>query len=1027
MECHIVKAFGHNLLLGKHKEFAYMQSAFDRIKPSRETILVAGTGLSMSLTDGKVPQLSWIGLIRSGFQYATEIGTITQERADSWTSILDGSPTTAEILNVAGFLSSSLRAGEGFDYGKWLRREFGDVEVSNKNLAETIKSASDAGVKLCTLNYDSLLESITDLPPIYMGESDQVIEWIQGKSKGILHLHGHWKKPETCILSNQDYQEAIKSSPRLFFQQHLTVLEKLVFVGCGGTFEDPNFDKTLSWLRDELGSTSLQTFALVKDSDVARRKADKAWKNIVEPVGFGEDNANLGPFLADLFQETISKSIESYPDLLGTLPIRSLQQGQNTADLDCIQSQLAPAPQAKDIRHAQSFESQKILQSNRRLWLVADWGMGEDEFISAAILRTSGKAAKVYSVNISNFTDKASFCSHIEELLGAPFDAFCNSLSAVENPHLILRDAPLDNAEEKEKIQSELLSLTDILISFCDNLRVIITSRGTPDWSGETVEITALDAADTRTYIESHPQYRGSLSNRHFTQLYEYTNGVPRIIREAIDKLSVATLEEIIGERASTRLTMNGRFVESIRSLSSAQEIERKYAFSLLKSLSAFPYGEYLENIKRIDSSKRYTIEHAVILQREGFIYVEDQDTFGHTGSRESRKRLTVTRPVRQWLIQEMTSHEVEKLKKQAYQLYFGQSWQTLSPKLNHIFKANDFSEKSSEINNAKYFIVDIFAQGRTNERWRTIAIELASQFCATVSKKSYYKVVHDLFVAVRPMLDDVEKDHKYWFLMFLFAKAIRMIGDRATKDEALNLLLDCEKHIDQRKLLASIKLKIAMIYDSRKESAEATRYAKQAKKLGVGSVAMQASVIELRYSESASKDAEISKIQAKAKTKASAVYSNIALERADLLDEDAAKVSMLSDLVDYCHKNKDLYNQIRATLTYVGSRLAVSGELEERDISSLISIYHHLHHEDMPVLHATCHRLLWSAFELNADYPNMLQLFKYSSLYWRLRDEQDKELKALQKFKLLNLPTSLPGRDPAVLYYYGRLESIDS
>lgn len=1004
-----------------------LEYASQRIKPSKDTILVVGTGMSMGLTEGKYSQLAWTGLIRSGFRYAVEIGKIPQAKADTWLTLLSAAPTTTEILHVAGFLSESLSAGNGFDYAKWLKNEFSEVDIHNQALASTIRTLSDAGVKICTLNYDSLLESVTNLSPIYMTDTDDVIEWFTGKRKGILHLHGHWKKPDTCILSSQDYQTTIQSSTRNFLQQHLTVFQNLVFVGCGGTFEDPNFDKTLSWLREELKSTQHSTFALVKDSEVTARKADPAWKNIVTPIGFGPEHSFMGPFLNGLFHKITSQTPEAYPDLRGNTIIQHLEQGQKTTSLDGIHSPLPSAPQAHGVRHAQSFQAEQVLKLQKRLWLAADWGMGEDEFISALIARGANKANKVYSVNISNYTDKASFYSQIEELLGASFESFCSSLSLIDHAYLLLRDVPFDTCDDKEKLHTDLLSLTDILTSFCPNLRVILTSRNLPAWRSEAVELTALDGADTRAYIESHPLYQGGLGNDDFIQLYEHTNGVPRIIKEALDKLVVASLEEIISERGSSRINLAGRFGDSIKALSTAQEIEKRYAFSLLKNLSAFPYGEYLDNIKRIDKSKKYTIDHVVILQREGFIYVEDQDSFGHTGNRGSKKRLIVTRPVRQWLVQETKPKEIAKIKSQAYQLYFGDDWETQDPKLHHIFKANDISEKSSEINNAKYFIVEIFAEGQTNERWRTVGMELASQFCATVSKKSYYKVVQDLYISLKSMLDSRDKDDKYWFFIHLCAQSLRMSGDNDTKDEALQMLLDCLDHMDEPKVVGSIKTQIAMIYSVRKDHARAFEYATQAQKLTKGSVAMHASHIALKNSDLATKEADISKIQAKAKTKASTLYSNIALDRAYELDESPAKVDMFKDLVEYCHETKNLYNQIRATLGYADSLLAVRGSLGAKEVSALMSIYHHLHHDNMSSLHAKCHRILFRAFKLNNDYINLLQLFKYSSLYWRIRDEQVLELEAVTKFKTLGIPETISESDPVASYYYGRLATIES
>ncbi|MBF8661566.1 SIR2 family protein [Pseudomonas putida] len=1004
-----------------------LEAAIKRIKPTKDTILVIGTGLSMALTNSDYKQLSWIGLIRSGFSYAVDLDKITQTKADTWLALLEGAPSTTEILHVAGLLSDILSEGDAFDYTAWLKKEFGEIEVRNNELAATIKALSEAGVKICTLNYDSLLEDVTTLMPVYMSDSDEVIEWFKGDRKGILHLHGHWKKPTSCILSKQNYQDTIKSSTRNFFQQHLTVFQNLVFVGCGGTFEDPNFDKTLGWLREELQSTKPATFALVKNSEVNKRKADPAWKNIVEPVGFGSEHSSLHPFLYGLFAHLLDQSPPTYPDLTGSNPIQRMEQGEKAASLDAIHFTLTPSPQAEGVRHGENYQAEQLLKNHRRLWLAADWGMGEEEFVAALIQRASTKPPKVYAVNIGNFIDKSSFTSQIEELIGDSFASFCSSLALVEHPYLILKDAPFDSSADKGKLHSELRGITDILTSYCPSLKIIVISRTLPDWRHEAVELTSLDGADTRAYIELHPLYQGGLGNDDFTQLHEHTTGVPQLIKEALGKLVVASLEDVISERSGSRVNLAGRFSDSIKALATSQEIEKRYAFSLLKSLSVFPYGEYLENIKRVDRIKKYTIAHVVILQREGFIYVEDQDKLGHTGTRGSKKRLIVTRAVRQWLIQETKPKEVAKINNQAYKLYFGDDWEVQKPSFHLIFKASDITEKSSEINNAKYFIVEIVAEGAKNPRWRTVGIDLASQFCATVSKKSYYKVVQDLYISLKPMLDDNEKKHLYWYFIYQCAQSLRMFDSKAAKDEALQMLLDCLEHLKEPKLEGSIKLHIAMIYSARKDHKNALEYATQAEKLTKGSIAMQAAHIALKNSNLATKEAEISKIQAKAKTKASTLYSNIALDRAEELAEDQAKVDALKAIVDYCHEHKDLYNHIRATLAHADTLLQVKGSLESKEISALISIYHHLHHDNLSNLHEKCHRVLWGAFERNNDFINLLQLFKYSSLYWRLRDNQKPELDALEKFRVLSLPSSLPERDPATSYYYGRLATIDN
>lgn len=1004
----------------------FIENAIDRIKPGRNTVLMVGTGLSIALTKQAFPQLSWLGLIRSGFEYSVEIGRLSRETADRWIDHLAGNVAIEEILHVAGFLESQLRADDDFDYKEWLRKEFGNVDIRDELLADVIKKISDAGVKICTLNYDSILESVTGLPVVRMDDHDEVIDWLNGDLKGILHLHGHWRYPNSCVLSSQNYRSATENSVRSFFQRHLTVFEGLLFIGCGGTFEDPNFKKTLDWLRGELKISSRSVFALVKDHEVQARRSDPAWKNIVEPVSFGDSNSALCEFLDGLFSGVVASG-NSYP--MGSpdaVEIGRLDQLQKTVSLDSINCLLPFSPQAYSVRHAQSFEAEETLRREGFLWLAADWGMEEDEFISALISRRVGRRASVYSVHITNYKDKASFYDQIGELLGSDFESFCNSISLADCPYLILRDVPLETCDDEGRLSADLLSLTEILTSFCPGVCVILVSRIAPRGVFGVVELAALDVADTRAYIESSSMYKGGLVSRDFTQIFELTNGVPKLIQELLSKLAVASLDEIVNERGGGKVSITGRFGDSIKALSNATELDRSYAYNLLQSLSAFPYGEYLENLKRVNRSKKYSIEHVVILQREGLIYVEEQEGIGDLGGRSSKKRLLVTGPARRWLSQEMKPRDILKIKKQAYQLYFGENWETMDPKLNHIFKINDIGEKSAEISNAKYFIVDIFAEGRVNQRWRLLGLELASQFCAAVSKKSYYKVVEDLYTALKLMLEEVVKDNKYWNFVYLCAQSIRMVGGEGGKAEALRMLLDCLGGINQKKLEGSIKLQIALIYSSNGSRSEAVRYALEAKKLSTGVAAMQATHIALKNGDAATKEIEISAIQEKSRSKGRVLFSNIALDRADALDDGPAKVMALRDVVEYCRKNNVLYNEIRATLRHSEAVLHINGVLDSAEMSALINIYHHLHHEDMPALHSQCHRVLWKVYCSRMDIVNLLQLFKYSSLYWRLRDQRSEELEAIKGFEAVDVKEGAQDLGSAASYYYGRLASIE-
>jgi hypothetical protein len=51
-----------------------------------------------------------------------------------------------------------------------------------------------------------------------------------------------------------------------------------------------------------------------------------------------------------------------------------------------------------------------------------------------------------------------------------------------------------------------------------------------------------------------------------------------------------------------------------------------------------------------------------------------------------------------------------------------------------------------------------------------------------------------------------------------------------------------------------------------------------------------------------------------------------------------------------------------------------------------------------MPALFDRCHDALWRAFENEKDTTNLLTLFRYSSLYWRLKGRDSMEAHYLRK-----------------------------
>jgi hypothetical protein len=279
----------------KRAEIAEIKNAIQNGK----LIAVLGTGVSIALTGNS--RLSWKSLIQHGFKYAVKMGTISPSRSKAWKTQLE-SDDLDERLSAAEFMSRKLNAPTGDLYARWLKTTFSGVSPENHEMASALRALHGSDVPLCTTNFDQLLERITELPTINMEDTGRVAAWIQREDygRGILHLHGTWDVPATCLLGIRDYESTIGNELRDLFQRSITSFHKLLFIGCGDTFGDPNFLALISWLRDNMKAATPQHYSLVRASDLAKRATDPTWHGFVDPISYGMHHNDLPSFLLKL-------------------------------------------------------------------------------------------------------------------------------------------------------------------------------------------------------------------------------------------------------------------------------------------------------------------------------------------------------------------------------------------------------------------------------------------------------------------------------------------------------------------------------------------------------------------------------------------------------------------------------------------------------------------------------------------------------------------------------------------------------
>lgn len=269
-----------------------------------QLVVVIGTGVSMGLTNNAVP--SWGGLLKSGLDYAHKRGQVTDAQLTMWSQMLTSSDID-DLLGAAEYVSRKLGAPGDPVYARWLEEMFSSVQPSNSELSAALRAIASQGIPICTLNYDPLLEIVTGLPAIQISETSKVLSWMRRESSSILHLHGSWDVPNSCILGIRDYETTQSNEVRDLVQRTLASFKHLLFIGCGDTLADPNFSALVKWLRTTLKALTPQHIALTREDDVARRHSDPAWLGFVEPLSFGKAHNDLAGFLLTHFPQAPSK------------------------------------------------------------------------------------------------------------------------------------------------------------------------------------------------------------------------------------------------------------------------------------------------------------------------------------------------------------------------------------------------------------------------------------------------------------------------------------------------------------------------------------------------------------------------------------------------------------------------------------------------------------------------------------------------------------------------------------------------
>jgi hypothetical protein len=218
------------------------------------------------------------------------------------------------LIGVGQFITDELtRQRPGF-FGGWLCDAIGTITATEPTLVRVLASL---GAKLATTNYDNMIEAGTGRSPITWRDRGPAANFFREPSQDVLHLHGHYRQPDSVILGARSYSEICRDEFAQTGLRGWMISGTLMFVGCGAGLEDPNFGALLEWARTILAECYHSHFILVRSGEVEDWRTHLRGMPIV-PIPYGAEYRDLTPFLKDLAERVQQQRVSEPLSLLTT-------------------------------------------------------------------------------------------------------------------------------------------------------------------------------------------------------------------------------------------------------------------------------------------------------------------------------------------------------------------------------------------------------------------------------------------------------------------------------------------------------------------------------------------------------------------------------------------------------------------------------------------------------------------------------------------------------------------------------------
>lgn len=897
-----------------------------------------------------------------------------------------------KIIGIVGLNSAWLQISGG-DY-------FKKLHVDKKQLMTVTSNNPD---QWCSENDANFL--VTHHPTSWLHQSS-LREWksdIDTNNRFDAHLFGHMHDPDTqsSAVGGSRAKNSVQAASLFGLENYGESKEERIHGYSGIKIIFGNDSNIILWPR------------------IATKLKNGAWKVVPDHNFDLEDDESfpIDGIKNDSILDEIKENF-NHPQLF---------KFSSTNELDLFRRKLPFAGSHIHVRTIEQESAISTLKNQRAFWLVSDWGCGDLEFIRTVQQRALPNI-DIFEIDCQSYKSRDELLSGIKQQYGISFERFCDMLSEISESLLIFKEVQVSI------IQNELDSMIPALLEFCKNTSVILQTRIDPVKSdARIIRLSPLDEADTVTYLNNHDHaVNFKLSTQQVAQIFHYTDGIPSRIDSVLSDASIIGMRQLHtlnSDVVSTHVPVVNTpvgLVSAVSELSSSSDSTLKKAFELLKVLSLFPKGERLEMVKRLSSKSSYQLSDVHILKDRSLIEVFETTSFLNHDNTNEGAILTIKRPVREYLKTLMLKSEIKLLNKKVLAAYFGSNWQLKGIKSSRGPKFSRRNCDAWQLSNANILILRFTKEALESKLLSKIkdAISLATSFNAELIAGDHYNNIAACSSEIIPLFESYQlEDSELVLIRVQRARALRMTGEtRLSRDAFLK--------IDDPKIPKAIRLNIllglAIAHQVLGEDEDALLAAKECAKLDPRSnSALQArSIVAKCDPNMINQEAELLKIEKIARSrKAFVVANNIALDRAIKNKNTDEFKSLTNNIYQQAKVDGDYHNAMRAVLRYAEATAKSGEQLDVEVIKVIFETYKYLYGESFMPLFNSCHDILWKYFIEHQQIDNLLRLFRLSSITWRFRGNEVKEMDYLPDLKdILKLGISETLKhSQAAAYFFAR------